>query len=51
MSRSSRFSLCLLGGLLFLVGVVVGQRTQRSKFDKYLEPQNVTGMRLALIDA
>ncbi len=51
MTKPIRWSLGVFGALLFAVGVLVGQQTQRSKFDKYLQPRTVTDMQLALIDA
>jgi hypothetical protein len=47
----TRLLLGAIGVLLFAVGILVGQQTQRSKLDKYLQPTSVTSMQLALIDA
>jgi hypothetical protein len=40
-----------VGILLFSVGLLVGQQTQRSKFDKYLRPTSVTQMQLTMLEA
>jgi hypothetical protein len=51
MTRLVQLLLVVVGVLLFAVGVLVGQQTQRSKFDKYLQPGPVTEMRLRLLEA
>ena len=48
--RNSTGNLVVLVGLLvFAIGVVVGQQTHRSKFDKYLQTGSVTSMQLAML--
>lgn len=50
-TRSIRLLLMLVGVLLFVVGLLVGQEAHRSKFEKYLRPINVTQMQFALLEA
>lgn len=51
MTQSTRFQLMLVGVLVFTIGILVGQQTQRSKFDKYLQPGTVTFMQFATLSA
>jgi hypothetical protein len=43
--------LVLIGVLLFAVGLLVGQQTQRLKYAKYLRPGTVSSMDLAMLRA
>jgi hypothetical protein len=51
MTKPVRVSLPIVGVLLFALGLLLGQQTQRSKFDKYLRPGGVTAMDLAVLRA
>jgi hypothetical protein len=42
--------LCALGLFLFVLGVLVGQKAQRSKFDKYLGATNVSQMQISVLE-
>lgn len=51
MTKSFRFSLMLIGVLLFVVGFLFGQQIQRSKFERYLRPGAVTPMEIGVLRA
>jgi hypothetical protein len=43
--------LSALGLFLFVIGLLVGQQTQRSKFDKYLRGASVSQMQISILEA
>jgi hypothetical protein len=49
MTKTVRAWLVLIGVLLFAVGLLVGQQTQRSKYQKYFRPANLTVMDFATL--
>ena len=51
MTRSMSLLLALVFVLTTAVGVLVRQQIQRSKFEKYLQPTNVTSMQLGVLEA
>lgn len=51
MTRIFRLLLVFIGALLFAIGALIGQQSQRSKFDQYLRPASVTPMDIALLKA
>jgi len=51
MTRTVRWLLVLVGMLLFVLGLLLGQQIQRSKFDKYLRPATVAPMEISLLRA
>jgi hypothetical protein len=40
----------LSGMLIFVIGLLLGQQSNGSKFDKYLRPYSVTAMQMVMID-
>jgi hypothetical protein len=51
MTKTLRLSLVIAGTLLFAIGALVGQQSQRSKFNKYTRPASVTEMDIAMLRA
>jgi uncharacterized protein YneF (UPF0154 family) len=51
MTKTLRLLLVLVGGLLFVVGVLVGQQVRHSKFEKYLRPATSNPMDVAVVEA
>lgn len=53
MSKTVRLSsiIIIIAVLLFIVGVLVGQRGGRSKFDKYTQSSSVTQMQVSILQA
>ncbi len=49
MTKTVRWLLVFIGVLLFAVGLLVGQQTRPSKFQKYLRPAEMSSMDLALL--
>lgn len=45
MTKTFRSLLVLIGALLFVVGLLLGQQIRRSKFEKYLRPAAIVPMR------
>jgi hypothetical protein len=51
MTKTFRLLLVLIGGLLFAVGLLLGQQIGRSKFERYLHPSTATPMDVAVLRA
>ena len=51
MTKAFRLFLLLIGGLLFVVGLLLGQQIRRTKFEKYLRPAATVPMDVAVLRA
>jgi hypothetical protein len=49
MRLTFRLLLVVIAGIVFIVGLLLGQQTQRSKFERYLRPATVTPMDVAVL--
>ena len=51
MTKTFRLLLAIVGVLLFTVGLLVGDQVRYSRFEKYLRPNTVAPMQLAMLQA